>query len=55
MDGRAWNSGYFLSVDGGQSERWYRSVDDMRRAVNEAGVIVSSSKLYAILAKRRGP
>ena len=52
MDGRAWMSGYYLSVDGGKSEHWYRSVDDMRRVVNDAGVDVSTSTLYAILTAR---
>ena len=31
MDGRAWNSGYYLSLDGGQSEGWYRSVSARRQ------------------------
>ena len=39
MDGRAWNSGHILSVDGGQSERWYRSVDDATEDVQRTYIM----------------
>jgi hypothetical protein len=46
----------YLTVDGGQSEHWYRSVDDMWRVVNDAGVDVSTSTLFGatIVDQRSG-
>ena len=57
MDGRAWNSGYYLSIDGGKTELWYRSVNDMRRVVNDAGVVVSRGRasIALLMLVWRGP
>ena len=52
MDGRAWNSGYQVSVDGWQTDRWVRSIREVTQIFNEHGIQVSHSKVYHIQAQR---
>ena len=41
MDGRAWNSGYQVTVDGGRTQVWVRSIREVTRLFNEAGVTIT--------------
>ena len=52
MDGRAWNSGYQVTVDGWQSSQWVKSIREVTRIFNEHGIQVSHSKVYQIQAQR---
>ena len=52
MDGRAWNSGYSVSVDGGRTQVWKRSIREVTRLFNEAGLTISASTVYAIQSQR---
>ena len=52
MDGRAWNSGYQVTVDGWQSSQWAKSIREVTRIFNEHGIQVSHSKVYQIQAQR---
>eukprot|EP01043_Picozoa_sp_COSAG02_P035255 COSAG02_NODE_2512_length_8621_cov_278.639062_13_plen_108_part_00 len=51
MDGRAWNSGYQVTVDGWQSSQWVKSIREVTRKFNEHGIQVSHSKVYQIQAQ----
>ena len=48
MDGRAWNSGYQVTIDGWQSFQWVNSIREVTRIFNEHGIqtLVSHSKVY---------
>ena len=50
MDGRQWNSGYSVSVDG--EVCWVRSIREVTRLFNEAGLPISASTVYAIQSQR---
>ena len=52
MDGRAWNSGYSVSIDGGRTQVWVRSIREVTRLFNEAGLTTSASTVYAIQSQR---
>ena len=52
MDGRAWNSGYQVTVDGWQSSQWVKSIREVTRIFNDHGIQVSHSKVYNIQVKR---
>ena len=52
MDGRKWNSGYSVSVDGGRTQVWVRSIREVTRLFNEAGLTISASTVYAIQSQR---
>ena len=55
MDGRAWNSGYRVTVDGWQSGQWVSEVNSIRevaRIFDEHGIQVSHSKVYHIQTQR---
>ena len=52
MDGRAWNSGYSVSIDGGHTLVWKRSIREVTRLFNEAGLTISASTVYAIQLQR---
>ena len=52
MDGRAWNSGYQVTVDGWQTDRWVRSIREVTQIFNEHGIQVSHSKVYHIQVQR---
>ena len=52
MDGRKWNSGYSVSVDGGRTQVWVRSIREVTRLLNEAGLTISASTVYAIQSQR---
>ena len=52
MDGRKWNSGYQVTVDGWQTARWVRSIREVTQIFNEHGIQVSHSKVYHIQAQR---
>ena len=52
MDGRAWNSGYSVSIDGGCTQVWVRSIREVTRLFNEAGLPISASTVYAIQSQR---
>ena len=52
MDGRKWNSGYSVSVDGGRTQVWVRSIREVTRLFNEAGLTISASTVHAIQSQR---
>ena len=54
MDGRKWNSGYSvpISADGGRTQVWVRSIREVTRLFNEAGLTISASTVYAIQSQR---
>ena len=52
MDGRTWNSGYQVTVDGGRTQVWVRSIREVTRLFNEAGLTISASTVYAIQSQR---
>ena len=52
MDGRAWNSGYQVTVDGWQSSQWVKSIREVTRIFNKHGIQVSHSKVYQIQVQR---
>ena len=52
MDGRAWNSGYSVSIDGGCTQVWVRSIREVTRLFNEAGLTISASTVHAIQSQR---
>ena len=49
---RAWGSGYLVSVDGGRTEVWARSIREVTRLFNEAGLTISASTVHAIQSQR---
>ena len=51
MDGRAWNSGYQVTIDGWQTDQWVRSIREVTQIFNEHGIQVSHSKVYHIQAQ----
>ena len=52
MDGRQWNSGYSVSVDGGRTQVWVRSIREVTRLFNKAGLTISASTVHAIQSQR---
>ena len=52
MDGRKWNLGYSVSVDGGRTQVFVRSIREVTRLFNEAGLTISASTVYAIQSQR---
>ena len=52
MDGRQWNSGYSVSVDGGRTQVWMRSIREVTRLFNQAGLTISASTVHAIQSQR---
>lgn len=52
MDGRAWNSGYQVTVDGGRTQVWVRSIREVTRLFNEGGLPISASTVHAIESQR---
>ena len=52
MDGRAWGSGYNVSIDGGRTRTWVRSIREVTMSFNAAGHMISASTVYAIQAQR---
>ena len=52
MDGRKWNSGYSASIDDGRTQVWVRSIREVTRLFNEAGLTISASTVYAIQSQR---
>ena len=52
MDGRAFNSGYEVTVDNWQSFQWVKSIREVTQMFNENGVQVSASTVHAIQAQR---
>ena len=52
MDGRQWNLGYSVSVDGGRTQVWVRSIREVTRLFNEAGLTISASTVHAIQSQR---
>ena len=52
MDGRTWNSGYQVTVDGGRTQVWVRSIREVTRLFNEAGLTISASTVHAIQSQR---
>ena len=52
MDARPWNSGYSVSIDGGRTQVWVRSIREVTRLFNEAGLTISASTVYAIQSQR---
>ena len=52
MDGRAWNSGYNVSIDDGRTQVWVRSIREVTRLFNEAGLSISASTVHAIQSQR---
>ena len=52
MDGRAWNSGYSVSIDGGCTQVWVRSIREVTRLFNKAGLTISASTVHAIQSQR---
>ena len=51
MDGRAWNSGYEVTVDNWRSFQWVKSIREVTQMFNENGVKVSASTVHAIQAQ----
>ena len=52
MDGRAWNSGFNVSIDSGHTKVWVRSIREVTRLFNEAGLTISASTVHAIQSQR---
>ena len=52
MDGRAWNSGYEVTVDNWRSFQWVKSIREITQIFNEHGIQVSHSKVYNIQVQR---
>ena len=52
MDGRAWGSGYEVTVDKWRSFQWVKSIREVTQMFNENGVQVSASTVHAIQAQR---
>ena len=52
MDGRAWGSGYSVSVDNGRTHTWVRSIREVTTLFNQAGHVISASTVHAIQAQR---
>ena len=50
MDGRAWNSGYSVSIDGGCTQVWVRSIREVTRLFNEANAIDCASRICDAIA-----
>ena len=51
MDGRAWGSGYKVSIDGGRTHTWVRSIREVAMSFNAGGRVISASTVYAIQAQ----
>ena len=51
MDGRAWNSGYQVTVDGWQTNQWVKAIREVTQILNKHGIQVSHSKVYNIQAQ----
>ena len=52
MDGRAWGSGYSVSVDNGRTQVWVRSIREVTQLFNRAGLTISASTVHAIQSQR---
>ena len=52
MDGKKWNSGYSVSIDGGRTQVWVRSIREVTRLFNQAGLPISASTVHAIQSQR---
>ena len=52
MDGRVWGSGYTVSVDSGRTHAWVRSIREVTRIFNDAGLTISASTVHAIQSQR---
>ena len=58
MDGRAWNSGYEVSVDNWRSFQWVKSIREVTQIFNEHGIKLAIPKCttfrYNAMIARRG-